>query len=405
MTPATKTWLMRFIKLVVCCCALWYLSGKVSLNNYVRLRDAPEVRHLLVVEDQESVTIRDADDGQEHDVPRDQLAEPGQLERGQRSIEYGLRYIVVRIEWSWALWAFLAVAPAAFVMAWRLRILLKTQNIFVSFRDATLLTFAGNFFNFALPGTTGGDFYKAYHIAKQTHKRTEGVTIVFLDRVIGLISFLLLAAGAVFASWHTDIIGPYGRWVGYLTGVLIIGSCVFFSNRLRRWIRYERLLEKLPFGDLLRRVDETAFSFRYHPKATILALAGTILLHFVVSLSLYCLARGLGVEPSAGRTWADLYLACLLCFVVGYLFAAIPISVQGFGLLEAVFYKILVDGEWTTASVMLALSLGIRIIQIIWALPGVAVPWFGFKRPTKGLAERDISIAEGAKMDEHGAGG
>jgi hypothetical protein len=74
-----------------------------------------------------------------------------------------------------------------------LRLLLSMQQISTSLRDATLLTFAGNFSNVAVPGTTGGDLYKAYHIARQTHKTAEGVAIVFLDRAVGLISFLLLA--------------------------------------------------------------------------------------------------------------------------------------------------------------------------------------------------------------------
>ena len=30
---------------------------------------------------------------------------------------------------------------------------------------------------------------------------------------------------------------------------------------------------------------------------------------------------------------------------------------------------------------MLALTLGARLIQVLWALPGVLVPWLGFARP------------------------
>jgi hypothetical protein len=195
-TPAAKKWLMTLIKLTVCAVAVWYLSGKITINDYARLKDSPKIRHLLIGESADSLRIRDAVTGQEQNVPRSELAGQEQLGRNERPIEYGLRYVLRSTQWSWTLWAFLAMGPATFVIAWRLRLLLSTQNITISHRDAILLSFAGNFFNFAMPGTTGGDLYKAYHIAKRTHKRAEGVTIVFLDRVIGLISFLLLATAS-----------------------------------------------------------------------------------------------------------------------------------------------------------------------------------------------------------------
>lgn len=381
MTVARKKWLMGLVKFAVCAGALWYLSGKLSINDYVRLQDDPQQRLRLVEESEDSLSVLDAGTGELRHVPRSALARAEQLGKNQRPIEYGLRYVLHSVDWSWMWWAFVANGPAVFLMAWRLRLLLTTQQIHIPLRDAVWLTFAGNFFNFSMPGTTGGDLYKAYHIAKRTHKRAEGVTIVFLDRVIGLISFLLLAAAAIFASWGKDMIGVYGRWVGYLLVALIIAFCLFFSRRIRQLIRYERLLQRLPFADKLRRVDETAFNFRYHPRETLLALFGTIVLHVVVGLSLYFLALGLGIRPGPDRSHADLFLASLLCFVVGYLFAAVPISVQGFGILEAVFIRVLVAGEWCSMNQMIAMSLGIRVVQIAWSLPGVFVPWLGFKMP------------------------
>jgi hypothetical protein len=378
---SAKKWLMTLVKLTVCAAALWYLSGKITINDYVRLADGPQVKHLLLAESLELLRIRDDRTGRPREVSRGELAAQEQLSRNQRPIEYGLRYVLRSTHWAWAWWSFITMGPATFVIAWRLRLLLSTQQIPLSMRDAILLSFAGNFFNFAMPGTTGGDLYKAYHIAKRTHKRAEGVTIVFLDRVIGLISFLLLAAGAIFVSWGKDLIGVYGEWVGYLMVAFIVSCCLFFSRRVRRWIRYEQLIRRLPFGDKLRRIDETAFSFRYNPRKTGLSLAMSIGLHFVCVLSLYCLARGLGIEPGPGRTHGDLYLACLLCFVVGYLFAAVPVSFQGLGILEAVFIRVLVVAGWCSMNQMIAMTMGIRVLQIIWALPGVIVPWLGFQRP------------------------
>ena len=386
MKTSARKWLSRLIKLAVCAGALGYLSTKVTLDDYVRLAKAPQKKHLLlsqtrVSEKKTTLVIRDADTGRRREVSAADLAKQADLKKDQRPIELGLKTIVRSLDWSWARWALLVMGPVPLIIAWRLRLLLKTQDIDISYRDTLLLTIAGNFFNFAMPGTTGGDIYKAYHIAKRTHKRTEGVTVVLLDRVVGLISFLLIAAVAIFAARGTDIVGVFGRWVGYLLCTLILAGILFFSRRLRRLIRYDAWLRWLPFADKLKRIDQTTFSFRYHRLQAITSLAVTLIAHGLVITSIYFLARGLGIGPTLGRDAAELFLAVLIATVVGYLFAAIPISVQGFGLLEAVFWKVLVDGQWSNASQMLALTLGARLVQVVWSLPGVMVPWLGMERP------------------------
>lgn len=386
MPASTKKWISRLIKFAVCAGALWYLSSKVTLDDYVRLAESPDKRHLLLSEGAISETtvvlrIRDLDTGVEREVARAALAKQEELTPDQRPIELGLKTVVREGDWAWGRFALLVMGPVPFIIAVRLRWLLAAQEIALSYRDALLLTFAGNFFNFAMPGTTGGDIYKAYHITKRTRKRTEGITVVLLDRVVGLLSFLFIAAAAIFAARGTEVVGVFGRYVGYLLLALIVGGVLFFSRRLRRLIRYDRWLAKLPLADKIRRIDETAFSFRYHRWLAAVSLLITLISHGLIVTSIYFLARSLGIHPSAGRGAGDMFLAVLISTVVGYLFAAIPISVQGFGLLEAVFYKVMVGGLWCNPSQMLALTLGARLVQIVWSLPGVFVPWLGMERP------------------------
>lgn len=395
MSKSAKKWLSRFLKLAVCAGALWYLSDKVTWNDRVRLRSKPDETLRLIADNGKVLRVAD-ESGREREVPRSELATADQLGKGERSIELGLKSIARGADWNWGFWAILALGPTAFIMGWRLQILLATQQIHFSYRDCLLLTFAGNFFNFAMPGTTGGDIYKAYHIAKRTHRRTEGITIVLLDRAVGLISFLILAAATILASWRSSMIGGYGQAVGFLLVAFIVGGCLFFSRRFRRLIRYDTLLTKLPLADKIRRIDETTFSFRYHHGQAAFALATTIVSHFCIVTSVYCTAHALGIHPTGPQTEAMLYWTCLLSAVVGYLFASVPITFQGFGLLEAVFYKVMVEGGWCTASQMLALTLSMRLIQILWSLPGVLVPWLGFRRPPE--AEM-AAVAEGERIE------
>lgn len=383
MTSTAKKWLSRAVKFGFCAVAIWYLSTKVSLNDRVRLADDPSNARQLISEDGDTLVLLDKT-GAEQRVPRSALADRSHLEKGQQPIEYGLKSLAGKADRKWLGLAILAMGPTTFFMAWRLKLLLAVQEIAIGLRESILLTFAGNFFNFAMPGTTGGDLYKAYHIAKRTHKRTEGVTVVFLDRVIGLISFLILAALAMVLAHRKNMLGTYGQWVGYLMVAMFICGAAYFSRRVRTLVRYEALLHRLPFADKLRRVDETAFSFRFHPRQAIAALMVTLVSHGFFVTSVYFLARSFGIAPHGDQTYGELYLSIMLCVFVGYLFASIPISIQGFGLLEAVFIRVLVEGGWSSMNQMLAITLGARLVQVLWALPGVLVPWLGLPKPKAG---------------------
>jgi hypothetical protein len=384
MSPAARKWTGRLIKLAFCGGAIWYLSGKIYWNDYAWLAAEPGKKYVILREGPDSLRLLDPENGQERTVPLSALATRGNHQPG---IERGLKSIIRQTRGGDAMWALLLYAPVTFLISWRLQCLLATQEISIGYRDATLLTFAGNFFNFAMPGTTGGDIYKAYHIARRTHKRTEGVTIVLLDRAVGLASFLILGALAILVSIRKDMIGEYGKWVGYLMIAFIISVLLFFSNRVRRLIRYEALLARLPFADKFKRIDETTFSFRRHRGPAVYSLLVTLVAHMLFVSSGYFMARGLGIHPRGDQTEGDLYLACLLAMVVGYLFAAIPITIQGFGLLEAVFIRVLVNGGWCNESRMIALTLAVRFIQMAWSLPGVIVPWLGFARPRRDTLE------------------
>src|ERR1017187_9966737 len=78
------------------------------------------------------------------------------------------------------------------VVRWRL--VLEAQGLELSLARATRISLVAQFFNSFLLGSTGGDLIKAYYAARETHhKKTEAVTTVFVDRLVGLWSMLLFA--------------------------------------------------------------------------------------------------------------------------------------------------------------------------------------------------------------------
>lgn len=412
-----RVWLSRVTRIVVCAIAIAYLYTKVSWFDYARLSAEPD-HPLRVVSPPgvEPFVLEDPKTGARREVAGGELTSmKTQREPPRPAIEPGLRNAVTRMRLDWALWALAALAPTTFLLGWRLRDLMAMQGISIAYWEAVALTFAGNFFNFTLPGTTGGDIYKAYHIAKHAHKRTEAVAVVFIDRAIGLINYILLAALCIAIPWRRQPLGPLGKIVGLLLLGLIVGAMIYFSRRFRRWIRYDALLARLPLADKLRRIDQTAFSFRYHPRQTILALLITTLNNGLLALCVMCLGCAVGMprfesSPSA-IDFAQFYLASMMALSTGFLLAAVPISVQGFGLLETVFLRVLGHHTWGTDTQVIAVCLGIRVAQLIWAVPGVIVPWLGLRRPpvqeAEALANEEMSLVtdESAGAGSPPAGG
>ena len=63
------------------------------------------------------------------------------------------------------------------------------------------LSYIGYFFNNFMPTAVGGDIVKAYYAYKQTKKAAKSFISVFMDRFLGLFSFIFIAVFMLFISW------------------------------------------------------------------------------------------------------------------------------------------------------------------------------------------------------------
>src|ERR1700683_2934928 len=88
----------------------------------------------------------------------------------------------------------LLVGLALFLCVVRWRIVLEAQGLHLPLGRVMRISFVAQFFNSFLLGSHGGDLIKAYYAARETHhKKTEAVTTVFVDRLVGLWAMLLFA--------------------------------------------------------------------------------------------------------------------------------------------------------------------------------------------------------------------
>ncbi|MBL8878589.1 MAG: flippase-like domain-containing protein [Phycisphaerales bacterium] len=364
-------WILPLLRYGLCAAAIWYLVTKVRWHDEIHLSDAPRtaVRLLedrgdsfVVLRDGERVTLGLSD---VHRIDNETTPD----------IEYGIAGVVQRVD-LWRAWlAILLFFPVPILQSLRLVWMLAIQEIRVSTWMSAKLSLAGNFFDFALPGTTGGDVFKAYYLTRLTPKRTEAVTTVFLDRAVGLLGMVLLAAIMIAVSWDEQRFGNIARPMLVILAALALGSPLVFSRRIRALLRLRDIAERLPFGHHILRIGGAIVAMRRHPMLLIVSVASTLILQFFVMVSAYQMSLALGMTASFGQ--------CLVYVAIGQLMAAIPISPpQAFGVMEWAFIQFFTHQGLATSAQAVTFALAIRLIKLVWALPGVLVPLLGAHYPT-----------------------
>lgn len=375
-------YLLPVLRYGLCLLAIILLVRLVPWYDRVTLNDPNHTKARLIAEHDDTNTYEIEVDGRPITVQESDIAG---ADKGLPEIEYSIVTTVRKLDPTQAILSILLFLPVPLLAALRLVWMLRIQNVVLPYWHSVRLTFAGNFFNFALPGTTGGDVLKAYWITHLTHHKTEAVTTVFIDRVIGLLGLVFLATVMFLISlrelpWNVQLLGSVSTllitiWVG-----LFVGSIFVFSKRLRNLIRLPQLAARLPAGEQFLRIGRATVAIRSHKGLIAMSLLNTVVLQLLFVISAYYMARALGMKGHAALF--------LMSVPIGYLIVAIPITPpQGFGVLEYAFVQFFTPGHLNTISQAVTFALATRVIQLIWALPGVLVPLLGLHVPKKAELE------------------
>ena len=248
-------------------------------------------------------------------------------------------------------------------------LLLRAQNLAVSFRQALVFYHVGVFFNNVLPGNIGGDALRIYDIRRLTGESSGGIAATVMDRFIGLFSTSTLALVAFpfiadidqVSAWIdnpseadlTQLWVPVLAlvWLGLL-GVLSVG----LSRRLGR-VADATVLRLVParLRELIIHLHGTIGVYRRR----LLLLGGIWLISLGVQFSriLVYYVAGLALGIQVG-------LLFFVCFQpVAAILAALPISIGGLGVREGVlvtlFGSVGVGREIATAMSLLGYTTGI----------------------------------------------
>jgi uncharacterized protein (TIRG00374 family) len=298
-----------------------------------------------------------------------------QLKIPHPRIQEGVTFIVRNAAPSY-LWVAILIFPGTFLLTtMRWHELLRVLDI----RLAPLRTFAlnmvGSFWNVAMPGTTGGDVLKAYYVAKQTHHRTRAVMSVLVDRVIGLLALIVLGGAMASLKWNI----PQCRLV-CISSVAILGAVavsllIFYNPTLHKAFFLDAIIGKLPMQKTVHTAIESLHLYGRRPGTVLLALIGSIPVHLIVVCS--AMFSGMAFHLPVHPFYYFIFVPVIV------LASSIPISFQGAGVMEY-FAILLFQPLGVTVAQAVALTMSIRLVQILWNLTGgIFVLHGGFHVPTQ----------------------
>jgi glycosyltransferase 2 family protein len=252
------------------------------------------------------------------------------------------------------------------VSAWRWQLLLRIQEVRVGFNRLTQSFLVATFFNNFLPSNIGGDVVRVADTARFAGSKTLATTVVLLDRVLGLVALLAVAAAASALAFSAGVRLQGMQYVWVALAILAV-VLVFVLKHPARIGRATAGLRAARSEGIQRRAQnllDAMERFAGEPRRLCSAFVGAIAVQLLLVLFYLCAARSLAVPLPL--------LAASIIVPVSLAVQMVPISINGFGVREAVFAFFFASLGLDVSSA-LTLSLGSAALVMLFSLSGGAV--------------------------------
>lgn len=243
----------------------------------------------------------------------------------------GHQFATASIGWiGIALFLYLITVVAS---AWRWRQLLVAQHISVTNLELVRSYLVATFFNNFLPSNIGGDVVRIRDTVAAAGSRTLAATVVLLDRGIGLLGLLLVAAAGAAAAHAGTADGlPFGApslFVVSALGLAALGVMVRAPDLVGRLLAPLKRLHADWVEVRLQRLVNMFARFRARPLSLVYCLVGAVIVQALLVAFYAAVAASVRIPISA----AHLAVLIPLSFIV----QMVPVSMNGFGVREATF--------------------------------------------------------------------
>jgi hypothetical protein len=273
---------------------------------------------------------------------------------------------------SWILLAVLLVFADRMLMAYRWIALLcivegrrpKVGRLIEIFLTST---FVGTF----LPASIGGDAVRAYSLSRDSVPGADAVASVFMDRMLGVASLLLMGIVGIALARDLASNGAVIVSLAATAAVCAVTILMVFSERVGVWCA--QLITRLPLGPLQRAgraLIESVRRYARHHRQLLLVLVSSVAVQILRIVQAYCLGRALGID--AGLVTYVAFIPLILLVML------LPITINGLGTGQLAFVWFF-ERAGVAAAPAFALSVLFIGLGIVGNLPGA---WLYVMKPS-----------------------
>lgn len=233
---------------------------------------------------------------------------------------------------SWLVGALGLYAVMVLASAWRWGLLLTAQDVRLPFRTLTSSFLVATFFNNFLPSNIGGDVVRIADTARAAGSKTLATTVVLLDRGLGLLGLVFIAAlgasaGSRFAGGGP--VAPAMLWAGLGAAAALATPALFRPHSFARLLQPLRAFHPEWVDTRLARLTSALSRFGQAPGALLGCFVGAVMVQTVLVGFYLAIAYSLRIPVG----FAELAVIVPTTFIV----QMIPLSMNGFGVREATF--------------------------------------------------------------------
>lgn len=274
---------------------------------------------------------------------------------------------VLTMNVAWLAVAAVCFIPTLLIVAWRWRMLLAVHGVHLRLWRVFELNMIGQFFSTVGVGTTGGDVFKIFYVARAVPQKKAAVSLtVIVDRVIGLVALLLFGVALALSKMSLLLSTPDTRKLTLIFCFFAVGGVVAslgatLSPFLLRHQGFQALLQRLP---VIHRAVSIFNALEKSARAVgvnLLALVMSVPSHMCILAMGYFILRAMHLYP-------DVVTFCAIMAIVNMLIA-LPLSISGIGVREIFFTKFFVLLGIGQAHAV-AFSLTYFCMTILWCLMG-----------------------------------
>jgi len=276
--------------------------------------------------------------------------------------------------------------------AWRWQLLLRSQGRRLSIPYLFGSYLVGLFFNNVLPSSIGGDVFRAAGAKKKGGGTlTENLTVVLVERMIGLLATLTLGGIAALAGGAELLDDVRVTWA--LAGAFALsmaGLYIALSGPVRAVAA--RLVLKIPITFVRRTIGKMLAAFELFSRAR-----GTLLANYALSLGFqFLLIVHFYVIQFAFGAHVP-FLTFVVVVPLVFFAMLLPIGINGLGVRETAFVWLLTHAGMDEA-VALALSLTSYGVAVGQGLLGGAVHLYRETREGRGSGAEPLESPEAGEV-------